>query len=127
VTDSRDVGSATVEFVLVAVLTLAIFLSVVQVGVAVHVRTTLVAAAAEGARYGAASGRSPDDGAARTADIITTSLSATYARQVSAGYETVEGVPTVVVRVKAPLPVLGLVGPTADLVVEAHALAERVG
>ena len=43
-TDSRDVGSATVEFVLVAVLTLAIFLSVVQVGVAVHVRTTLVAA-----------------------------------------------------------------------------------
>ena len=125
--DSRDAGSATVEFVLVSVLTLAIFLSVLQVGVAVHVRTTLVAAAAEGARFGAASGRSPDDAVARTADVITTSLSPTYARQVTAGYERVEGVPTVVVRVTAPLPVLGLAGPTDDLVVEAHALAEGVG
>jgi len=127
VTDSRDAGSATVEFVLVAVLTLALFMSVLQVGVAVHVRTTLVAAAAEGARFGAASGRSPDDAAARTADVITTALSSTYASSVSADYETVEGVPTVVVRVTAPLPVLGLAGPTGDLVVEAHALAEGVG
>jgi hypothetical protein len=119
-----ETGSATVEFVLVAVLTVTIFLAVLQVGLAVHVRNTLVAAAAEGARYGASAGRTPSDAARQTSAVITTSLPAAYAEQVSAGYETVEGVPTVVVRVRAPLPVLGLAGPGGDLVVAAHALAE---
>ena len=43
---------------------------------------------------------------------------------IAAGYETVEGLPTVVVRVRAPLPLLGLLGPGGDLVVRGHALAE---
>lgn len=120
----RDCGSATVEFTLVSVLAAAIFLAVVQVGIAVHVRNTLVAAAGDGARYGAAAGRSPDDATARTREVIATALSETYARTVDAGYATVDDIPTVVVRITAPLPVFGLVGLTGDLTVEAHALAE---
>ncbi len=123
-TARREAGSATVEFVLVSVLTVAVFLAVLQVGLAVHVRNTLVAAAAEGARYGASSGRTPADAAQQTRAAIATSLAPAYADQVSADLEDVDGVPTVVVRVRAPLPVLGLAGPSDDLVVDAHALAE---
>ena len=42
-------GSAVAEFVLVSALVLALFLGVVQVALAQHVRTLLVDAAAEGA------------------------------------------------------------------------------
>lgn len=42
-----------VDFVLVSVLLTALFLAVVQLALALHVRTTLQACAAEGARYGA--------------------------------------------------------------------------
>ena len=44
-----DAGSAVVEFVLVTVLLLGLFLSVVQLGFALYVRNTLVASAADGA------------------------------------------------------------------------------
>ena len=89
-----------------------------------YVRSTLVAAAAEGARYGADADRTPADGVRRTQDLLAQSLSPSYARDVTADYAVVDGLPTVVVRVRAPLPLLGLVGPGGDLVVEGHALAE---
>ena len=119
-----ETGSAVVEFALVSALLSALLLAVLQVGVAVHVRNTLVAAAAEGARYGADADRTPADGAERTHDLVAASLPAAYAGHVTAGYETVGGLATVVVRVQAPLPLLGLAGPGGDLVVEGHALAE---
>jgi Flp pilus assembly protein TadG len=119
-----EAGSAVVEFALVSALLAAVFLAVLQVGVALHVRNTLVAAAAEGARYGSEADRTPADGARRAADLVTSSLSSAYARDVTAGFETVGGLSTVVVRVQAPLPLLGLAGPGGDLVVEGHALAE---
>jgi Flp pilus assembly protein TadG len=119
-----DDGSAVVEFALVSALLAVLFLAVLQVGVALYVRNTLVAAAAEGARYGADADRTPADGVGRARDLVTQSLSASYAQDVTAGYVLVDGLPTVVVRVRAPLPLLGLVGPGGDLVVEGHALAE---
>lgn len=117
-------GSAVVEFALVSALLAVLFLAVLQVGVALYVRSTLVAAAAEGARYGADADRTPADGVRRTQDLVAQSLSPSYARDVTADYAVVDGLPTVVVRVRAPLPLLGLVGPGGDLVVEGHALAE---
>lgn len=120
----RDEGSAVVEFALVSAMVSALFLAVLQVGVALHVRNTLVAAAAEGARYGADADRTPADAARRTREVVGSSLSAAYAQDVEAGYEDVGGVRTVVVQVRAPLPMLGLVGPGGDLVVTGHAIAE---
>lgn len=119
-----DAGSAVVEFALVSALLAGLFLAVLQVGVALHVRNTLIAAAAEGARYAADADRTPADGVARTRDLVAASLSVAYAQEVTAGYETVDGLPTVVVQVRAPLPLLGLVGPGGDLVVRGHALSE---
>lgn len=119
-----DEGSAVVDTVLVGGLLGVLFLAVVQFTLAVHVRTTLIDCAGEGARVGALAGSGPGAGAARTRDLITADLSAEYASQVEAGRETVAGLETVVVRVRAPLPLLGLLGAGRVLVVEGHAAAE---
>ena len=87
-----------------------------------HVRNTLVDCAAEGARYAAFSDRGPADGAARARELISGSLSPRYAGGVTGGYEDVAGFRTVVVRVRAPLPIGGLLGPTAALDVRGHAV-----
>ena len=124
VPDRSDVGAAVVDFVLVSVVLLGLFLAVVQLGVVLHVRNTLVAAAAEGARYGANADRSADDGATRTRELVVTSLSPGLVQDVAAGYEDVGGISTVVVEIRARLPLVGLLGPARGLVVRGHAFAE---
>ena len=69
-----DDGSGVVEFALVSVLVLFLFLVVFQVGLVLHARNVLVAAAAEGARYGANADRSDDDGAGRAVQVVAGSL-----------------------------------------------------
>lgn len=117
-------GAAVVEFALVATLLTVLFLGVLQVGLALYVRNTLVACASAGARYGADADRTPSDGAAQTRLLISRSLSARYASAVSSGLEYRGGAAIVVVRVRAPLPVVGLVGPAGVLTVRGHALRE---
>jgi len=112
------------EFVLVSVLLLTLFLGLVQLGIALHVRTTLVACAAEGARVGARADRTPADAAAATRQLVTRALPARFAEDVVARPELVGGAPTVAVEVRAPLPVVGFLGPGRVLVVRGHALAE---
>lgn len=119
-----DDGAAVVDFVLVGVLLTVLFVALLQLGLALHVRNTLTAAAAEGARYGANADRSPADGAAVARRLIRESLADSFADDVTAGTETVDGVPTVVVRVRARLPVIGLLGPARSLSVRGHALEE---
>jgi len=119
-----DRGSAVVDFVLVSVLLVTLFLGVVQLGVVLHVRNTLVAAAAEGARYGANADRGPDDAADRTRELAAQSLGEGLVQEVSAGFEDVGGSRTVVVEVRARLPLVGLLGPGSTLVVRGHAWDE---
>jgi hypothetical protein len=121
---SRDGGAAVVDFVLVGALLTLVFLGVVQLGVVLHVRNTLVDCASEGARYGALADRTPQDAAGRTADLIALSLSPGYARDVRAGYADVAGLRTVEVTVSAPLPVIGLLGPSRTLTVSGHGADE---
>ena len=120
-----DRGSAVVDFVLVSVLVSALFLAVFQVGLALHVRNTLIACAAEGARFGARADTTPADGATRTRALITASLSSRWAQGVSASERPVGGVRVVQVDVSAPLPVLGWFGPSGALAVRGRAFAER--
>jgi Flp pilus assembly protein TadG len=119
-----DRGSAVVEFVLVSVLVVALVAAVLQLALALHIRNTLVAAASEGARMAAATNRSPADGAAHTSRLIRATLPDTYADDVTGGFEDVGGVPTVVIEVRAQLPMLGWLGPPDRLVVRGHALEE---
>lgn len=119
-----DRGSAVVEFTLVGVLLTVLFLALLQLGLALHVRNTLAASAAEGARVAANADRTPADGEATTRRLIRDSLADSFAEGVTSGFETVDGVPTVFVQVDATLPMVGLLGPPRGIRVRGHALEE---
>lgn len=117
-------GSAVAEFALVSALVVALFLGVVQVALTLHVRALVIDAAAEGARVAARADRGAADGAARTRELITAALAGSYASDVSVGHTVRDGLPVVEVTVRAPLPVVGLLGPSGALTVRGHALEE---
>ncbi|TWH03162.1 TadE-like protein [Nocardioides sp. J9] len=118
-------GSALVDFTLVSVVLLPLVLGIVQVALVLHVRTTLAAAAAEGARLAATSGSSPGDGVARTRSQIADAVGKRYARDVRVRRVTVGGAPAIEVVVNAEVPALGLGGPAVGLSVSGTAVEER--
>jgi Flp pilus assembly protein TadG len=122
--DRDERGAAVVDFVLVSLVLVPLVLGLIQVGLVLHVRNTLAAAATEGARYGATIDRSPADGAVRTRQQIDEALAPRYAGDIDATRTSVGGVPTVVVTVRADVPPLGLWGPGVGLSVTGHAVAE---
>src|SRR5262245_27245939 len=95
-----DRGSAVVEFALVSVILTLLTLAVLQLALALHVRNTVLDAAAEGARFGALADNGPREGVRRTDELITQALGAGYAREVSVGGGTWHGYPTVTVTVR---------------------------
>ncbi|MCW2761969.1 MAG: TadE-like protein [Marmoricola sp.] len=117
-------GAAVVDFVLVSMLLVPLVLGLVQVGLVMHVRNTLAAAATEGARYGANIDRTPADGAARTREQVRGAIADRFAQDVTASRESVDGVPTVAVTVRAEVPPLGLRGPGVTLSVTGHGVQE---
>ncbi|MCH1882675.1 pilus assembly protein [Agrococcus sp. ARC_14] len=119
-------GSAVAEFTMVAALLVVLVLSVMQLALALHVRATVADAAAEGARHASLVGADASAGVTRTRALITTAIGPQYAQQVSASTATVAGLDTIEIRVAAPLPVFGLIGPTA-LEVTGHAPVESLG
>ena len=122
---SRERGAAVVDFVLVLVVLVPVFLGILQVALVLFVRNTLTAAASEGARYAATLDRTPEEGAARTRSQIDGALAGRYAQGVSARETTIDGAPTVVVTVHVVVPALGLGGPAITLDVTGHAVEEQ--
>ena len=120
-------GSAAAEFVLVGTLLTVTTLSVLQLGLALFVRNTVLDAASEGARFGALVGNTPSDGAQRAADLITTALGPSYASDVSGTVGDFLGAPSAVVTVRAPLPLIGLIGLDDGIEVTGHAALETLG
>lgn len=127
--DRRDDerGAAVVEFTLVSVLLVGLFLLVMQVGLVLHARNVLVSAAQDGARFAANADRTAEDGVARTRESVAGSLGPELAGRMvitplpatGAG-----GLPVVGIRVSGPLPfVFAPVGPLR-ITVEGHALDE---
>jgi Flp pilus assembly protein TadG len=119
-----DDGSAVVDFVLVLVVLVPLFLGIVQVALVLHVRNTLTSAAAEGARYAATVDRPLEAGVERTRTQISAALASRFAREVTASQTSLEGVPVVRVDVAAEVPPLGLWGPPVRLAVSGHAMEE---
>nr|WP_281286474.1 TadE family protein [Agromyces intestinalis] len=119
-------GSAVAEFVLVSILLTTLALAVVQLALALHVRNTLLDAAAEGARYAAISGTTDVEGAERTRDLIATALGDAYGQHINVDRSDRDGVPTVAITVRATLPVVGLIGLDRGLEVTGHAAVELV-
>lgn len=124
--DRRDeqTGAAVVDFVLVSLVLVPLFLGIMQVALVMHIRTTLASAAAEGARYAATVDRGPEEGAARTRTEIAEALSARYAEQVRAHEEVLGGQRVVVVEVDADVRALGLWGPGLRVHVVGHGIEE---
>lgn len=118
-------GSAVVDFVIVLVVLVPLFLGILQVALVLHVRNTLVAAASEGARYGATADRGLADAEARTRDQIASAIDPRYARRVTAAAVSIGGAPGVEVRVEADVPALGIGGPAIHLSVTGHAVEEQ--
>jgi len=112
---------------MVAALLTVLTLSVLQLGLALHVRNTVLDAAAEGARYGALADNTAAAGAERTRELITAAIGAGYADDVTATSETYRRHPAVAVTVRTPLPLLGLAGIDRGLEVTGHAARETVG
>jgi Flp pilus assembly protein TadG len=117
-------GAAVVDFVLVCVVLVPLVLGIAQVALVMHVRGTLAAAASEGARYAATVDRGPEAGVARTRTQIDGALAGRFASDVTASEQVVDGLPTVVVRVRAVVPALGLWGPGVALDVVGHGVEE---
>jgi Flp pilus assembly protein TadG len=118
-------GSAVVDFVLVLVVLVPIFLGILQVALVLLVRNTLASAASEGARYAATLDRGPADGAARTRRQIDGAISGRFAQDVDAHPAVVDGAPGVEVVVHATVPALGIGGPSIELTVTGHAIEEQ--
>ena len=110
----------------VSLLTVLI-LSVMQLALALHIRNTVLDAASEGARFATLAGNTPADGSLRTRDLISAALGGRFAVEVSASIEDVDGVSIVLMRVRAPLPLLGLLGPQDGLEVTGHGAMETLG
>lgn len=117
-------GSAVAEFTLVAGLLVLLALGIAQVGMAIHVRNTVVACAAEGARLAANADRDLAAGVALTRGLIAQALSESMVGEVSATHVASPSGRDVRVQVRTTLPLVGLVGPSRSLTVTAHAVEE---
>jgi Flp pilus assembly protein TadG len=124
VTREAERGSAPAEFVLCAVLLVALVLGVLQVGAVLLVRNTALDAVAEGARWAAVVGNTDADGVARAQQVLTDSLGPDYATGVSASRTVWQDQQAAQVSAVIPLPVLGLAGPPAAIEVTGHAALE---
>lgn len=120
-TGPDEQGSAVVDFVLVGALVTVFFLAIIQLTLVLHVRNTLIDAASSGARHGALADRTAGDARERTAGLIGTALNGEFARDITTAEATFQGIRTLEVTVRAPLPVIGLIGPSAILEVKGHA------
>ncbi|TCN44416.1 TadE-like protein [Kribbella orskensis] len=117
-------GAAVVEFVMVAMLVVPLFLGVLQVGLFLYVRNTITAAASEGAHYAAVLNREPADGEARTRELVSGVVRNELIESVDGQATDVDGQPGVLIVVKAHMPPLGLWGPGVEFTVEGHAVKE---
>lgn len=120
-------GSSPVEFVLVGTLLTLLTLAVLQLALAVYVRNVVHDAAVEGAYHAALADTSLEEGAERARDVIATAIGEDYAQDVVATRSDDLGQPAVAVRISTMLPVLGLIGISHGVEVEAHAPVESLG
>jgi Flp pilus assembly protein TadG len=114
-------GSAVAESVMVMALLSLVFAAILQFGIIIHVRNTLIDAASAGARYGALGDRTPDDGAARTRELLAGSIPGGADAEVSAEVVGGGGVAMVRVSVSTRMPMIGFLGGPVGLEADGHA------
>ncbi|WP_416416978.1 TadE family protein [Paenarthrobacter aromaticivorans] len=109
------------DFVMIGALLTLLFMAIVQLTLVLHVRNTIVDAAASGARYGTLADRTATDAEARTSELIETALNGDFAADVTTAERNLDGIRALEVTVRAPMPVVGLIGPRGVMEVTGHA------
>lgn len=104
-----DEGAAPVEFALVSPLLLLVALAVLQLTLALHVRSIVIGAASEGARLAAMGDLS--SGVERTERILQTSIAGAAIRDTVVRVDRSGPVAITAVDVTVDLPLVGLLGP----------------
>ena len=118
-----DSGNASVEFALVAPLLMLVALAVLQLMLAIHVRSVVTSAAMEGARVAALVDGDLTRAESRTRSILESNIAGAAVRSISASQVTEGDNKMFAVVVETELPLIGFYGPTS-MKLTGHALAE---
>ena len=116
-------GSSVVGFALVTPLLCLVTVGLLHLVFVAHARAVLVSAASEGARVGALAGSTIALGEQRAKELAAGMVSPAVLRSVTARRSAESGVPVIVVRIEAAVPLVAG-GPETGFVVEGHALVE---
>lgn len=120
-----DVGSAVAEFALITPLLLVVVLGVLQVTLALFIRTSLIAAAEEGARGAALAGSDIGFGQQRAAQLVRSSVAGVGVSDITGRMIAIDGEPVVEMVITAELPLIGFFGPV-PMQVTGRAVVEHV-
>ncbi|HBK39730.1 MAG: TadE/TadG family type IV pilus assembly protein [Candidatus Nanopelagicales bacterium] len=118
-----DSGNASVEFALVAPLLMLVALAVLQLMLAIHVRSVVTGAAIEGARVAALVDGDLTRAESRTRSILERNFAGTAVQSIRASQVTEGENKMFAVVVETELPLIGFYGPTS-MRLTGHALAE---
>ncbi len=118
-------GSAVVDLVMLLVVLLPLFIGLLQLALVLHVRNVLSSAAAEGARYAAVAGATPQDGVAKAREQIVGALSPEYAESISVDPVAIDGAAAYRLTIDARVPTLGLGGIAIEFSVSGNAIREQ--
>jgi len=121
--DDRERGAAVVEYVLVSVLLIVVFLAVAQIALLIHTRNVLVADAAEGARAAALRDGGLSAGERACTDLVRHAVGGLAPAPCSGSYEGL-ALPLVRMRVSATVPLTFVPFGHVHLDVSARALRE---
>ena len=120
----NESGSAVVDFVMVGALVIVVFVALLQVALGVYARNFLTDAAGDGARRAALVGGTEAEARRRVQTLSDAALRRGYVDTVIVSRVPSGDLTIVEVTVKAPFPVLGLLGPGGTLTVTGRAVDE---
>lgn len=117
-------GSAVVDFVLILVVLMPLFLGILQLALVLHVRNTVQSAAAEGARSAAFWGGTPVDGVVAARRHWSGAVRDDFVRDASIEVVALSGAPAYRLNLDVAVPALGLGGPAVAFRVSGTAVIE---
>ena len=120
---ASEEGNASVEFALVAPLFMLVALAVLQLMLAIHVRSVVTSAAIEGARVAALADGDLARAESRTRSILESNIAGAAVQSITASQVTEGENEMFAMVVETELPLIGFYGPTS-MKLTGHALAE---
>ncbi|WP_435299621.1 TadE/TadG family type IV pilus assembly protein [Timonella sp. A28] len=121
-TGNQETGSATVGFLFTALLSVTVFLGLLQTAVVLHTRATLIDIAGEAARVAGRHGASAQDGTKRAHELLHTVPGDAH---VHVEHLTVGTGSIVRVTISSDFPILGGFGINEGLTVSGHGVVEE--